>query len=859
MRKLLAPEVVQTSALDCGPAALKCLLEGFGIHASYGRLREACQTDLDGTSIDALEDAAVRLGLVAEQVMLPLDHLFLPEAGGIPAIVVVRHPNGTTHFVVVWRRHGPWLQVMDPAVGRRWVSCDRFREEVFVHSHPVPVSAWREWASSEAFLSVLKRRMGDLGLSAADGEARIAAAVSEEGWRPVALLDAAVRMTEAVARSGGVERGEAATRLLSQTIERGRDAAVETIPADFWTVRPAAAGEDLLLRGAVLLRAQGRRVVDADALPSDLAAALREPGARPEREMLRLVGADGLLPPLAVLLALFLAAAGVVLEAALFAGLLPLGGRSFGSVWGLLALCGGLLVLELPAVAGILSIGRRLETRLRKAIFRKLPRLEDRYFRSRLTSDMAERAHAVHLLRVLPDLAARWARATFEVVFTVAAIAWIFPESGLQAVFAAAASLALPLVAHPLLVEGDLRLRTHVGGLARFYLDALLGLVPLRLHGAGRAVRREHERLLEEWRRAGLRLQGTVVAAEGMQGVLGIGLAAWLVLAHVSRGGEAGAALLLAYWALNLPVLGQEAALLLRQVPACRNVVLRLLEPLEAPEEEAPTGGAAVEGPVAIGFEKVTLQVSGHTLIDGADLAIAAGSHVAIVGASGAGKSSLLGALLGWHRPVAGRVTVDGEALDGRALHRLRRATAWVEPGVQVWNATLQANVRYGESEGGLSLDEAYAVSGLAGVVAGLPEGVRTPLGEGGALVSGGEGQRVRFARALRRGGVRLALLDEPFRGLDREQRREMLAQARVRWKASTLLCATHDVGETLSFDRVLVVERGRVVEDGTPGELAVRQGSRYARMLAAERDGVWAEAGWRRVRLAAGRLTEGA
>ena len=68
-RRLLVPEVVQTSAMDCGPAALKCLLEGFGIPVSYGRLREACQTDVDGTSIDTLEEVAVQLGLDAEQIM----------------------------------------------------------------------------------------------------------------------------------------------------------------------------------------------------------------------------------------------------------------------------------------------------------------------------------------------------------------------------------------------------------------------------------------------------------------------------------------------------------------------------------------------------------------------------------------------------------------------------------------------------------------------------------------------------------------------------------------------------------------------------------------------------------------------
>ena len=120
--RLIVPEVVQTSAMDCGPASLKCLLEGFGISVSYGRLREACQTDVDGTSIDTMEEVAVQLGLEAEQVMLPVDHLLLPEARALPAIVVVRQPNGLTHFVIVWSRHGHFVQVMDPAIGRRWLT-----------------------------------------------------------------------------------------------------------------------------------------------------------------------------------------------------------------------------------------------------------------------------------------------------------------------------------------------------------------------------------------------------------------------------------------------------------------------------------------------------------------------------------------------------------------------------------------------------------------------------------------------------------------------------------------------------------------------------------------------------------------
>src|ERR1700676_5082131 len=112
--RFIVPEVVQTSNMDCGPATLKSLLEGFGIHANYGRLREACQTDVDGTSIDTIEEAAVQLGLDADQIMVPADHVLLAESQALPAIVVVRLANGVTHFVVAWQRHGPLVQLMDP-------------------------------------------------------------------------------------------------------------------------------------------------------------------------------------------------------------------------------------------------------------------------------------------------------------------------------------------------------------------------------------------------------------------------------------------------------------------------------------------------------------------------------------------------------------------------------------------------------------------------------------------------------------------------------------------------------------------------------------------------------------------------
>src|SRR5215471_9711721 len=121
-RRFLAPEVIQTSAMDCGPAALKCLLEGFSIPVSYGRLREACQTSVDGTSIDTIQDVAQQLGFSATQIMIPPDHLLSLTADVLPALVTTRLPNGAAHFAVAWSRHRSLVQLMDPASGRRWVS-----------------------------------------------------------------------------------------------------------------------------------------------------------------------------------------------------------------------------------------------------------------------------------------------------------------------------------------------------------------------------------------------------------------------------------------------------------------------------------------------------------------------------------------------------------------------------------------------------------------------------------------------------------------------------------------------------------------------------------------------------------------
>jgi ATP-binding cassette subfamily B protein len=829
----------------------------------------------------------------------------LPEAESLPAIVVVRLANGNTHFSVIWRRHGSFVQMMDPATGRRWLGVEAFLKELYVHTATIPASDWRAWVEGDSFQGALRRRLCELGLSKSAITQLIENALADTEWRSMAALDAATRMTAEIVDAKGLAKGRQAQSMLEAFVERAIEGATSdthVIPENYWMVRPAQSNgtgeEQIRMRGAVLVSARGRRkseekeTTDQEStqnLSPELVAALTEREMRAGRELLRFLRQDGCLTPLVAICALALAAGGVMIEALLFQGLFDLSRKlapmeqRIGAMASVVVFSLAMLLLEWPLAASVARLGRRLETRLRVAFLEKIPRLTDRYFQSRLISDMADRAHSAQLLRVLPKLGGRFLRCCFEMALTTAGLIWLDPRRSWVVLSVAAITVILPILMQSRLTERDLRIRNHNGALSRFYLDAMLGLVPIRAHGAERAVRREHEGLLVEWMRAGLGYWRAVVSVEAVQSVAGFALAAWLLFDHLSHAGTSGSVLLMVYWALNLPALGQEIALIAQQYPSARNVTLRLLEPLGAPEEgmgERERGGSgeisfAVSPPlpavassppenlagVAITFEQVSVRAAGHLILDEIDMRIPAGSHVAIVGPSGAGKSSLVGLLLGWHRAVEGRVLIDGHELTAERLAQVRRETAWVDPSVQLWNRSLIDNLRYGADEDrALDIGPVIEAADLRRVLENLPDGLQTTLGESGGLVSGGEGQRVRLGRALLNTNARLVILDEPFRGLDRVKRRELLARARRLWRNSSLLCITHDIAETLDFERVLVIDKGRIVEDAPAPELASRADSLYRSLLDAEeevRARMWASSEWRRFVIDSGRLIE--
>ena len=871
-KRRLVPEVVQSSAMDCGPAALKAYVEGHGVSVSYGRLREACQTDVDGTSIETLQAIAGELGVPVEQVLLPKDLVLLEEAGSLPCIAVTRLPNGNTHFAIIWSLAAGVAQVMDPASGRRWMTRGQLLHELHEHTMSVPAEDWREWAGSEQGRSLVASQLASLGIGKEPTGTLIESAAGDPSWRGLASLDAAARAVRSLVDARACKRGREAEALLTTLLKN-----TSSIPAGYWSARDVGDGE-MEIRGAVLLRPTRDDEMPAAAsqegqefLSKALEAARDEAPARPAFELWQRIRKDGLLTPAALAAALFGATFAIVIEALLFRSLLelaPLFGLSeyrAGIIGALLAFMLFALVVDYAAVTGELRLGRRLETRLRVAFQEKIPRLGDRYFHSRLTSDMAERNHSIHLLRTLPVLAGQILRASFEILLTTAAIVWLVPSATPIVLLVLAVSLLIPLFAQPVFLERDLRMRSHVGGLSTFYLDALLGLVPLRVHGAQGAIRTQHESLLVEWARARLGLQRAAVALEGTQFVVGYGLVVMLLVSYLNQGGETASILLLAYWALNLPVLGLEIVRLAWRYPEQRNTTLRITEPLHALEEKdaAPAhdgGDAVVTPPPAIRIENATVRAAGHLILEAIDVSIEAGSHVAVVGPSGSGKSSLFGLLLGWHFPDEGRVSIDGSILSGERLDALREKTAWVDPAVQLWNRSLVDNLRYGNGNGAkASLMTIVEQAELRSVLEMLPEGHQTKLGDGGGLVSGGEGQRVRLARAFMRPNVSLALLDEPFRGLGRGQRATLLRRARELWSDATLLCITHDVSETEGFDRVLVMEGGRLVEDGAPAALAEDTSSRYRALLDSERElmKLWSEKTWRRFEIEDGKVVE--
>jgi subfamily B ATP-binding cassette protein MsbA len=256
--------------------------------------------------------------------------------------------------------------------------------------------------------------------------------------------------------------------------------------------------------------------------------------------------------------------------------------------------------------------------------------------------------------------------------------------------------------------------------------------------------------------------------------------------------------------------------------------------PIERDDDTSAVTPASIEG--ALSFQDVTFSYGRGALPVLHDLCaqIAAGEIVALVGPSGAGKTTIVNLVPRFYEPQSGRITLDGLALERFRLSALRGAIAIVPQEALLFSGTIAENIRYGRLDAtAAEIEEAAREANAEEFILDLPLGYRTPVGERGMRLSGGERQRISIARAVLR-DPRILILDEATSALDSHSERLIEAALDRLLKGRTTLIIAHRLSTIRRAHKILYIEAGRVVEVGTHDDL-VAAGGHYAQLHAAQ------------------------
>jgi len=557
-----------------------------------------------------------------------------------------------------------------------------------------------------------------------------------------------------------------------------------------------------------------------------------------------------------------LAGGAVVLQAALLSHAVD---AAFLGREGLASLAPVLLALATIAAlrAGLLWLQEVLAQRLsgrvrldvRDRLVRRLLALGPRFASGERTGELANtllggvEALDAYLAQYLPQAAL----AALVPALVLAAVLWSDPLSALVLL------LTFPLV--PLfmwLIGSAAEARTRrqwvtLSRLAARLQDALAGLATLRAFGRVDDEAHALEQANERHRTLTMEvLRLAFVSALALEALATLGTAVVAV--------EVGLRLLYARIefreALFVLVLAPEFYRPLRALGAAfhagmagREAATRMTEvveaegPLAAPAVLAGTPVAApvvsppAPRPPRVRFESVRLSYdAGRThALDDFTLEVPAGGTLALVGPTGAGKTTAAHLLLRFLEPDAGRVLVDDTPLASLTPEEWRRRVAWVPQHPRLFHGTLRENLLLGQPEASeAAIGRALELAYLEDLVRELPRGLETPVGEGGERFSGGEAQRVALARAFLKDAPVL-VLDEPTAQLDLATEAWVVEAVERLCRGRTVLLVAHRLTTVAAADRVALVSHGRVIEEGTPASLAT-SGSVYPRLVAAWR-----------------------